>query len=180
MRAPVSGVAWIALPTRPAGPAPVVQSCAERATLASWSSASTTARPETKSTAPSPPGSGAAAVVNDQVWAVARALPAASSAAVVTVAVYWVAGARSALGFRVKVVSPAEAATPAATAGPPAVGARLKDAPVTVTGSIASENVATTSASGATPVAPAAGVRPVRVGGVRSGPVGSRPVTAGP
>ena len=45
MRAPVSGVAWMAEPTTPAGPALVVQSWDERGSLTSQSSPSTTARP---------------------------------------------------------------------------------------------------------------------------------------
>ena len=45
---------------------------------------------------------------------------------------------------------------------------------------MASEKVATASAPTATPVAPSAGWRPVRVGGVMSGPASERGVTAGP
>jgi hypothetical protein len=69
----------------------------------------------------------------------------------------------------VKVVFPAEAAMLALTAGPPAVGARLKVGPVSVAGFIASEKVATTLPPMATPVAPGAGWRSVSVGAVVSG-----------
>jgi hypothetical protein len=94
-----------------------------------------------------------------------------------------VPGARSALGFSVKTVFPLEAVTLAGTAEPPAAGARVNVPVPTVAGSMASEKVATASAPGATPVAPAGGVRPLRVGAVVSGsgsPPPDRGVAAGP
>ncbi len=87
MRAPVSGAAFSAPATEPAGLWPATQSCAERGTFASKSSASTTARPEAKSTAPAAGPGAAAAVVNVQVWGAPIGLPAASATEPATVAV---------------------------------------------------------------------------------------------
>jgi hypothetical protein len=80
-----------------------------------------------------------------------------------------VANARSAAGFSVKVLFPAEGVMVALTAGPPAVGASVRLLAVRVAGLIASENVATTSVAMAMPVAAGAGWRSVSVGAVVSG-----------
>src|SRR5688500_9242275 len=67
-----------------------------------------------------------AAVVNAQLEAARRVLPARSAAAVVIVAVYDTPATRAALGSSVATRVAALYDTLAATACPPAVGARLK------------------------------------------------------
>jgi hypothetical protein len=106
-------------------------------------------------------------VVKLQEKAAASALPAVSCASVVMVAVYWVLAARFAPGVSVAVF-PATLTTPA-TAGPPAVGARVKLAAFSVALFIGSEKVADTVVFRTTPTAPFAGVIPATVGGVFSG-----------
>ena len=93
------------------------------------------------------------------------ALPAASFAAVVTVAVYCALPARLALGVNVAVV-PLTFTVPVTTA-PPAVGARIKLAVVSVELVIASDKVANTDEFVATPVAAFAGDVDATVGGDR-------------
>jgi hypothetical protein len=111
--------------------------------------------------------SGAAAVVKVQVKLAPSALPAASVTPAAMVARYWVLAASAATGVNVAVL-PLTFTVPV-IAPPPAVGARVKLAVVSVELVIASEKVAETEAFVATPFAALAGEIADTEGGVVSG-----------
>jgi hypothetical protein len=103
-------------------------------------------------------------VVKLHVKSVPRAMPDESFAAAAMVALYCVFAARAAEGVNVAVLP--KTITVPVTGTPPAVVARVKPEVISVASFIVLEKVATTTMSGAMPVAAIAGDVLVTVGGV--------------